>query len=436
MELFWKAVELLMCSIEIWLFIFFCSNMLKLNNLIPIYLFVLGTSLAAFMMYILTMVTDYSSYKIFFDFFILYATVMIFFAGSMKKKTVYAILSYTILIISDLLSKAVMSFVKATATWDIILVGSIDRLAVFSMAKIIFILLIVLIISFKDKGKNNLLPQFWIGFLSCYSVIQCIVIALINAGFFVAGNERASRILAIVMLLFIIHDLFMYYFFYYLCKYFKKFNDISALEYQDRINANYILQKNDSDKILRIMSHDLKHNLILWKELASEKGYMEAQKNIIEYEQIYEANKLIHTGNKIADAIVNQKHFYARENDIQFDFRGVFHNELILTTIDLCALLGNILDNAIEAAIKVDKNAPRIIRIDIKRDGHFLILYTENSCIDSNIFLVTRKKNQSRHGIGMISLKQVVSKYEGIIENKYNDGFFKTTIILRAYDSG
>lgn len=215
-------------------------------------------------------------------------------------------------------------------------------------------------------------------------------------------------------------------------------NEKDMLDYQNELIEKYILQKEESDKIIKILSHDLKHNLLHWKQLAENKGYNDVLKGIMEYEQIHEEGQLIDVGNDIANAIVNQKLLLARKKEIQIDIKGVFSDELLITSIDLCSLLGNLFDNAIEACVKVKDISKRKIFFSIKRDGNFQFIEAVNSyevepIIKDNVF-ITKKRNRLSHGIGMLSINSVVEKYEGAIENTFKNDEFKTIIMLRAYE--
>ena len=85
---------------------------------------------------------------------------------------------------------------------------------------------------------------------------------------------------------------------------------------------------------------------------------------------------------------------------------------------ELCSLLGNLVDNAIEATLKIrDTEKRRIFVKPIAKNGNF----------------ITWKTDKINHGIGLLSIKNIIDKYEGAIESNFKNHVFKSTIILHFY---
>ena len=101
-----------------------------------------------------------------------------------------------------------------------------------------------------------------------------------------------------------------------------------------------------------------------------------------------------------------------------------------INIIDLCVLVGNLLDNAIEACQKIDKQ--KRIQVSFKQEGNFLNVIIKNTYIDEkNNDLLTTKDNKLNHGYGIKSVRSIVEKYEGTFKIIKNNGYFIVSVLLK-----
>jgi two-component system sensor histidine kinase AgrC len=146
-----------------------------------------------------------------------------------------------------------------------------------------------------------------------------------------------------------------------------------------------------------------------------------------------EVDTLIKSGNVKVDAILNSKLSLAKERQINVSAKATVPSELSVSEIDLCVILGNLLDNAIEAALRIENEADRLIRvyIDIKRDQ--LYISVTNTCggkvIKQNGTYLSVKRSNS-HGFGLMRVDRLVDKYEGYIKRRDEEGAFTTEVML------
>ncbi|MCL2343524.1 MAG: GHKL domain-containing protein [Firmicutes bacterium] len=122
-------------------------------------------------------------------------------------------------------------------------------------------------------------------------------------------------------------------------------------ELSDASKVQYYMQcKQESDERVQVLSHDLKHSLIQWRKLAEEKGDADTLESISEYERQLYSCAMVNVENESANAVINEKCLEARQAQVEFQVDGAFYEDLCISKLDLCSLLGNLLDNAIEAA--------------------------------------------------------------------------------------
>ncbi|MCI9176051.1 MAG: GHKL domain-containing protein [Lachnospiraceae bacterium] len=164
--------------------------------------------------------------------------------------------------------------------------------------------------------------------------------------------------------------------------------------------------------------HDLNNHLNLLYQLLQEEKVDEAQRYIKEIaEPILALSKKQWTGIDVADTVLNSKIQEMNERNIMPDINVEFPENSTILPNDLCTILSNLLDNAIEAVEKLDEN--RKIKLTMRRANFFLFIRVSNPCGQNRKFAVfpaTTKENASLHGWGLRSVKDVVERYGGTME--------------------
>lgn len=139
------------------------------------------------------------------------------------------------------------------------------------------------------------------------------------------------------------------------------------------------------------------------------------------------------TGNDIADALLSEKQQLIECNNIKILFDG--HIPAVgIDPIDMCILLGNPLDNAIEACQKMSDSIQKIISIKTKLVGNMLIMDIFNP-VDHDVIILnntipTSKEETSNHGFGIYSLQRTLEKYDGIARFKCKNNIFVAEMSL------
>jgi len=144
----------------------------------------------------------------------------------------------------------------------------------------------------------------------------------------------------------------------------------------------------------------------------------------------------IRTGNVGLDAILSSKLSIARKNDIEVNCTAKVPQQLTITDVHLCAIVGNLLDNAIEACEKKakikDDNSRAFIRVYIGLFKSQLYISVSNSTAEKRrkklSELITSKAGE--HGFGLRRIDKIVEKYQGYVNRKNEPGIFATEIML------
>ena len=142
----------------------------------------------------------------------------------------------------------------------------------------------------------------------------------------------------------------------------------------------------------------------------------------------------IKTGNTSLNAILSSKVSIARKNQIDVNCKATVPKDLEISDVHLCAIVGNLLDNAIESCekIKADSKILPFIRIYIGIFKKQLYISITNSTTETKrkkiSEFITSKKGD--HGLGLKRVDKLVAKYDGFVNRKNEPGVFSTEIML------
>lgn len=216
----------------------------------------------------------------------------------------------------------------------------------------------------------------------------------------------------------------------------KRRNSIYQLEI-DLYNT-HIKERESAMMEFRQSRHDLKHQIIYLLDLSEKKEYDKLDvylKKLINWEPL-EGLVIANTENFMIDALVNYKYSFAKRNGIAFRAKLEVPTSLPFEDADLCIILGNALDNAMEAGLRGNVPTP-YVDLKIKYDRGSLIMIIENSFDgkirkNQNGKILTRKQEVENHGIGIDSISRAADKYHGFLDIESDNGKFCLTVILYA----
>ncbi len=183
---------------------------------------------------------------------------------------------------------------------------------------------------------------------------------------------------------------------------------------------------------IRTFRHDIKNILLsimgILKESDTEKALQVMQANL---DMLDDSNKkIVNTGHPITDAILQSKLHDADAKGIKLSISTKLTEKIIVDELELGIVLGNALDNAIEATAKVKNNHEKVVAFDMITTAERIIITIENP-VDGNVNtdkLITTKKDKENHGYGVGSIKTIARKYDGVAEFSYSNGMFTTNI--------
>ena len=195
--------------------------------------------------------------------------------------------------------------------------------------------------------------------------------------------------------------------------------ELQSFMYMQKEQYDYQLQQSVA---IRRFKHDLTNHIGVLRELMNQKKLEEARGYIDTIWNIQDEFELkIHTGDSFLDVIMNYYLYIATKENIKFTVSGKVTAITYIEMFDITTLMGNVLQNAIEATKKT--NVPKI-RVELIEHKNEIFIAVSNSVVEkvntNNNYLKTSKKDKANHGFGFKNIIATVEKYQG---EYYMDSF-------------
>ena len=281
------------------------------------------------------------------------------------------------------------------------------------------------------KNDNKSSPLHWLSiFLIPAGTLASalILIAKINA-------DNLTAVIINIIILFLI-NIFVFYLYDALMKSYDEKMEKALLRQQ---NSSYLKQLeiiNQSQEDSREFRHNIKNHVLSLKTLIENNDnnaaidYLESIFNSVDLSDAYSKS-----GNLEIDSIVNYKLSKAAACEIKTNIKINVPEKLNIRPFDLSVVLGNLLDNAIEAACKCKD---KFINLSVEFDRNVLYISISNS-FDGKLNydgfkLRTDKDDKENHGIGLSSVQKTLEKYNGAMEFHHKGSEFYTDVLI--YNTG
>ena len=307
---------------------------------------------------------------------------------------------------------------------------------------VLTILCIILVFVFKLYARNTstkFLPMLLTAFLMPLAIFL-LLLRLYYLNTAVQTVDTKVTVYFIVAALLLLTSVMLYTLTQVNDKLSNSLNYSATLEQMLAMQGKYYgdLQKHQEE--LRRINHDIKNHtrtilrLIEAKQYEEVKGYaLTLQKTITNI-----TAPVTNCDNQLINALLNDKLGDAKQNGVELSLCVMVPSTLKIDNVDVCILLGNLLDNAIEACSKMGPDEKRFIDVDIRIRGFFLCFEISNSYNAplemSNSRYLTTKKDKTYHGIGISNVQRVVDKYDGRLTISHEKNIFSVSALLTYAD--
>jgi len=436
MPLEWIFLQIFINSVEVGaLFYLLCSKFTnKYNNLIPALMFniilIVFISLPIFFphewMPIAEIIVPIASlmYLIFFR------------EGRILKKIFWVLISISLLLTINIISIAIISITGDVDISSItILQPSNERLIVMIIAKTLQIVIFYILANRENKYEIK-------SFLSSIPLFTCLIVPLISfilmifAFALIQNNFNIPEILifaisvgylAINVLVFVLYEI--------INKEAEKNYRLIAKDKQRELTEQHNHQVIEIYNKMREWRHDYNHHMQLIVSLLKSSA-PDKNNEAVNYiksldEKIVSSSLNIVTGNLIVDAIVSAKAALASSHNIRFDYNISLKGDIGMDDTDLCSVLSNLLDNAIEACCKLNKD--RYINLELiifKNQFNIRVINSADGKYRLEYGKLATTKRGDFHGIGTGNVKSIVEEHGGIYHIKPEINSFTTQISI------
>lgn len=215
--------------------------------------------------------------------------------------------------------------------------------------------------------------------------------------------------------------------------YIRKKYEERFMEYQAQVLSRQVEEVKEIYAAMRGWRHDYHNHMQKLKAHIATGQWQEAESYLdLLDEDLTQVKVKYQTGNVSLDAILNSKLSLAEKETVDVNCKVELHGELAISDIDLCVLMGNLIDNAVESCAMLPRDAERFLRIYICVRKSQLYIAVTNATGEAVRRLdqeyITRKRGN--HGHGLKRIDAVVEKYQGYIRRANEPGVFSTEILL------
>lgn len=338
--------------------------------------------------------------------------------GGQKKKVLVSLLVYGINMFCDIIT--VYSFSNYIAG------KGTNEMTVYITVFLISICEFV-IERFLVKNKAiNYIPPHWNILITIpfISIVLLLILIMNNLNNRVILVSVSTGILFINLLIFYLYDI--------LVDAYLKLEERTLFERQVAGYSNQLNIMMQSEENVRSMRHDMKHHLNELLIMAKRNNTKEVEEYIQKmYKQLEIPYEYISSGNQEIDSLMNYMLHKAEKCLKKVNYEINVPNELVIQSFDLNVIIGNLLENAIEAAINSQE---KWLEVFLSYEQGILFIRVRNSYINvvqkqEGIYITTKKEIQE-HGIGLQNVKKVVENYKGDMHITDSDNIFDVKIIL------
>lgn len=210
---------------------------------------------------------------------------------------------------------------------------------------------------------------------------------------------------------------------------FDKLIEKRVASFEQEILQKYYAEVENMYQKMRGWRHDYRHHIQVMKVHAIN-GEYEAIHDYLDMldDDLTNVETVIKTGNRMADAILNSKLSIAMEQNIKIKAEANIPVALTVSELDLCIVIGNLLDNAIDACLELPIEE-RLIRIYMEMKGNYLYFSLTNTASGKKKKNFKTTKGEG-HGLGIARIDAIVKKYGGYVTRASEDGAFSTEVLL------
>lgn len=261
-----------------------------------------------------------------------------------------------------------------------------------------------------------------------------VVVILNKIELYSQGNIIVEEYMILVILSMFLVNMIIYYLLYRINK--LNYMNLRAQELRKGIEAYENTTKEICRKYeeFRKMKHDMENSYVVILGLIQKGEKEELEKYLkIKKDKIRNSNMIVYTAHAYLDSLLNMKFAEIENNKVELTYEIGVTEYPGIEELDLCGILGNLLDNALEATVKIETGLRRI-NINVWGDKKKIMIIVRNTvntaCDTKNGILITSKEDKKSHGLGVKIINELAEKYGGGFSWSVKENEFQANVLL------
>lgn len=272
-----------------------------------------------------------------------------------------------------------------------------------------------------------------------FIIIFCISILLIVKEAFNVrnGSFKFDSFYVLTLICFCLISICSYLMLYFYAKARKKMLNLQVENKLLEADRERIESYESAVEEFHLLRHDINNQMNILQVMLEKKKYDEMQEYFNSmYSNFIHSKKFefIDCGNSLINSVINMEILKAKKNNIEIKTCINVDSELPFESSDICRILVNLIDNSIEALMRIDEKNKQVV-CSILTHGEYLYIGVKNN-VSSNINpdnilkMNTEKEDQANHGFGHRIVKKIANKYNGHVNYSIEEGIFYAEVML------
>lgn len=429
----YNIMEVLFCAVDVLFLDQFIQFFLENKKLHNKYLKIIPMVLLTLAIHVVTGFKAFSGHTTLVSLTLMCIYTIIMYRGQIQSRIIVATVFEICLGLCTIIGLNLFAYILGQEISLLLAYGQYKRIIIIIMIKMFIGTILICakrVISLKKvempKGYTSVVLMTFIA--SFLTVILMFRLSVYNR------ETAVYKLIIVLSIIFFSFNIMIYCLFRRIMLNVQENARMNLILNNQEIIREHIIELNKSHEEIRKIKHDVVNHYGILEYMIVNQDREECLDYVKELRARAENVPIYYnTGNMIGDAVINQKIYSTREENISYDVKVKFPSNMNIEEVDLGTLLVNLLDNAIEAVREV-KEEKRNIKINIHPHHNKLLINMTNHVVQNpikNNELIRRKKsNKQEHGYGLLNVKYVVNKYDGYMEYSCNENVFEINVLL------
>ena len=360
-------------------------------------------------------------------------SVSFFYRSSLFLK----IFSSTIIVLLIVLAEMLVGLLLSVVTKESVEV--LSKNIIYYIQGVIFskvsLLALVKIVQYRKRSSYSKISKSVFIPIFALPVSTILIIYVIAQYAYSLVDTKSVALVAVSIVFLVSSNILVFYLFEKQLRQDEAAKKSTLIQQQLQYQTQYYRELAEKYKLSNKTIHDTKNQLFAISAAISGNDIDAAKRKIDDLcKNAAGGESFVKTGNEALDALINTKYKDKKDLNIKFKHNIAINAKNKIDNIDLCIIIGNALDNAIEACAKIGGNDEKEISLTIKQANNYLAVEMTNPASEPvkkvNGKIASGKKEKELHGFGMQSMEEIVNKYNGNLNYSQNGGVFSLKIYV------